>query len=292
MKYTPHVLFALLITGLLSCHTSKQVTNVSDAPYQTLESGIKYKLLKDVKGKKHPKEGDFVKIFISTYFGDSMIFDSRSQSSEPVRFGVAKPRFHGDLSEVFPLMTPGDSGVFLVPVDTMVATGQKLQPWMKKGKDILYAIELVDVQTQEDVNKEMEEKARAKADPLAENMELQAYFKKHDLHPEKRPSGLYYLITKKTDGDKPLSGKTVYVNYTGKLMNGDVFDSNAGRDPLKFVLGRGQVILGWDEGIAQLRKGEKATLFIPSHLAYGENSPSPKIPPNSILIFDVELVDF
>ena len=100
------------------------------------------------------------------------------------------------------------------------------------------------------------------------------------------------MITQTTDGEKPIPGQTVMVHYTGKLMDGTIFDSSEGKDPLSFALGRGQVILGWDEGIGQLKKGEKATLFIPSYLAYGDRSPSPKIPPHSILIFEVELVDF
>lgn len=292
MRYTPHLLLAVLSISLFACKTSKQ-TAVKDKPFTTLESGIKYKLLRDAKGKKYPQEGDFVRIHINTRYKDSVIVDSKSQTGgEPVRFPVSPPRFHGDLSEVFPLMTPGDSGLFVVPIDTMVANGQKLQPWMEEGNEILYTIELVSVQTREELQKEMEEKAKEKGDPEKEDKELQAYFKKNKISPQKRSSGLYYLVTKSTDGAKPLSGKTVYVNYTGKLINGTIFDSNVGKDPFKFILGRGQVILGWDEGIAQLKKGEKATLFIPSHLAYGENPPTSKIPANATLIFDVELVDF
>lgn len=292
MRYTPHIILLILLIGAIGCTSTKKV-KVKDVPFTTLESGIKYKLLKDVKGKQYPKEGDFVRIHISTFYEDSVIMESKVQSGgEPIRFPVSAPRYHGDLSEVFPLMTAGDSGIFFVPVDTMIALGQKLQPWMKAGGEIRYSIELVSVQTREEVTKEMEEKAKEKGDPEKEDKEIQEYLKKNKIDAEKRSSGLYYTITKSTDGMKPLSGKTVYVNYTGKLMNGTIFDSNVGKDPFKFILGRGQVILGWDEGIALLKKGEKATLIIPSHLAYGENPPTTKIPPNATLIFDVELVDF
>lgn len=262
-------------------------------PFQTTESGIKYKIPKNAKGDQYAKEGDFVEIFIKTYFGDSLIFNSREQTgNKPVVFPASTPRFHGDLSETFSLLTPGDSGIFLVPVDTLKANKQNLQPWMKEGEYITYSIELVSIKTQKELDAERTEKAKQANNPDNEDLALAAYIQKNKVSPKKQSSGLYYLITKATDGDKPISGQKVKVNYTGKLLDGTIFDSNEGRDPFEFILGRGQVIRGWDEGIALLKKGEKATLYIPSYLAYGENSPSPKIPANSTLIFDVELVDF
>lgn len=293
MKYVHYILIAAVSLGLWGCSATKKTTS-NDAPFTTTKSGIRYKLLKDAKGKQFAKEGDFVEIFIKTYFEDSLIFDSKEQTgNKPVAFPVSMPRFNGDLSEVFTLMTPGDSGVFMVSVDSMKANKQSVQPWMKEGSYINYTIKLVSIKTQEQVQAEKIEKAaKTDANPQKEEEEMLKYFKKKNIAPLKRPSGLYYLVTKSTDGEKPISGRTVKVNYTGKLMDGSVFDSNTGKDPLSFVLGRGQVILGWDEGIALLKKGEKATFFIPSRLAYGENSPTPKIPPGSTLVFDVELVDF
>lgn len=291
MRYTPYILI-LLTTVMFSCNTTKQVAN-NEVAFSTTPNGIRYKILKDVKGKDYPKEGDFVGIYIKTYFEDSLIFDSKSQSAQSIKFPVSKPRYNGDLSEVFSYMTPGDSGIFFVSVDTMIANDQKIMPWMEEGKEILYAIKLEEVKTMDEVKAEKVEEAKSEGNPAEEDAALQAYFKEHDIkNAQKRESGLYYVIHEKTKEYKPLSGQTVQVNYTGRLMDGTVFDSNKGRDPLSFVLGRGQVILGWDEGIALLHKGEKATLYIPSHLAYGANPPTPKIPVNATLIFDVELVDF
>lgn len=107
----------------------------------------------------------------------------------------------------------------------------------------------------------------------------------------KTASGLEYTITCKGSGKKPAVGDMVVVHYTGKLTNDTVFDSSVARDqPFKFKLGAGQVIKGWDEGIALLQVGDKATLKIPSTLGYGEN-PTGKIPANATLIFTVELLD-
>ncbi|MBW7913577.1 MAG: FKBP-type peptidyl-prolyl cis-trans isomerase, partial [Taibaiella sp.] len=124
---------------------------------------------------------------------------------------------------------------------------------------------------------------------------IQEHLAKNKIKAEKTASGLYYKMTKQGTGAQATAGQKVSVNYTGMLLNGEKFDSNVDPQfqhvqPFEFMLGAGNVIRGWDEGIALLKEGGKATLYIPSNLAYGKNSPSPKIPANSVLVFDVELV--
>ncbi len=105
------------------------------------------------------------------------------------------------------------------------------------------------------------------------------------------PSGLYYKITKTTNGTAPKAGDEVSVHYAGKLVDGSEFDSSFKRNqPIEIQIGRGQVIKGWDEGILLLKEGETATLLIPSELGYGAAGAGGVIPPNAWLIFDVELV--
>ncbi|WBU89548.1 peptidylprolyl isomerase [Cellulophaga omnivescoria] len=105
-------------------------------------------------------------------------------------------------------------------------------------------------------------------------------------------SGLRYKIIQKGNGAKAESGKTVSVHYEGSLVTGQIFDSSYKRNqPIDFQLGVGQVIPGWDEGIALLQIGDKARFVIPSHLAYGSAGAGGVIPPNATLIFDVELMD-
>ncbi len=109
---------------------------------------------------------------------------------------------------------------------------------------------------------------------------------------EKTASGLRYKFIQRGDGKRAEIGKTVSVHYTGQLEDGKTFDSSYPRKkPIEFPLGKGNVIEGWDEGIALLQVGDKARFVIPSYLGYGENGAGGAIPPNATLIFDVELID-
>jgi cyclophilin family peptidyl-prolyl cis-trans isomerase len=109
---------------------------------------------------------------------------------------------------------------------------------------------------------------------------------------KKTESGLFYIINKQGSDLTPTKGSKVSVHYKGSLVDGTVFDSSYQRDePIEFSVGIGQVIKGWDEGIMLLSKGASARFVIPSHLGYGAQGAGGAIPPNSTLIFDVELID-
>jgi peptidylprolyl isomerase len=105
-------------------------------------------------------------------------------------------------------------------------------------------------------------------------------------------SGLKYVDVKVGSGASPVKGKQVKVHYTGTLENGKKFDSSVDRkEPFSFVIGVGQVIPGWDEGVMGMKVGGKRKLIIPSKLGYGERGAGGVIPPNATLLFDVELLD-
>ena len=111
----------------------------------------------------------------------------------------------------------------------------------------------------------------------------------------KTASGLHYVVTQKGTGTaKPARGVTVKAHYTGTLANGKKFDSSRDRGaPFQFPVGTGRVIKGWDEAFSDMVKGEKRILIIPPHLGYGPRAiGGGLIPANSVLIFDVEMIDF
>ncbi len=104
-------------------------------------------------------------------------------------------------------------------------------------------------------------------------------------------SGLRYRIFKEGTGPKPEKGDKVKVHYTGKLTDGTVFDSSKERGPFEFKVGTGQVIRGWDEGVVDMKVGEVRELIIPPDLGYGSRGAGNLIPPDSTLVFEVEMLE-
>ncbi len=128
-------------------------------------------------------------------------------------------------------------------------------------------------------------KAKAKKGKKAAKKKAAADKKEHSSQ-----SGLKWTVLEEGKGETPKRGQTVVAHYTGWLTNGKKFDSSRDRkDPLRFKVGVGQVIKGWDEGLMRMRPGDRFKFTIPAKLAYGDRSVGP-IPPNSVLIFDVKLL--
>ncbi|WP_347710783.1 FKBP-type peptidyl-prolyl cis-trans isomerase [Geotalea sp. SG265] len=108
----------------------------------------------------------------------------------------------------------------------------------------------------------------------------------------KTRSGLIYQDLVVGKGASPVTGKKVRVHYTGWLKDGTKFDSSLDRgEPYSFVIGKGEVIKGWDEGVKSMKVGGKRRLIIPPQLAYGKKGAGGVVPPNATLIFEVELLD-
>jgi FKBP-type peptidyl-prolyl cis-trans isomerase len=240
--------------------------------------------------------GDFVEMHIQQIYGenDSVLMETRKvNNNQPVSIQLRPASFDGDIPEGFTYMSEGDSAVFLISVDTLLSKIPSMPPFFHKGNFLEFHVVMVSIKSEEQMKKDQAEKA-AKQNEVDDKM-LKEYFEKNKLQPTKTASGLYYIIHTPGTGANAKPGDQVSMKYTGKLMDGTPFDSNIDSnfhhvEPFKFTLGQGQVIRGWDEGIALLNKGSKATLYIPSSMAYGDKSPAPMIPANSILVFDVELV--
>jgi FKBP-type peptidyl-prolyl cis-trans isomerases 1 len=305
-------LFLLMLATATSLHAQQKKATTKTSPakpaaaasklpktadgYSILPSSLEYKFIKDAPGTKTANDGDILEFHIITSFEDSVLFDTRKMNGDKaVKYALQPAAYKGDVAEGLKLMTAGDSAIFRVLVDSMQKNGNMpLQPWMKLGKKMIYYVNLVSVKTAEEEKADLE--AAATKQKTIDDQLLQDYFKKNNITAQKTPSGLYYKIDKEGTGDFAKASENVTVNYTGKLLNGETFDSNVDPafqhvQPFTFVLGTGNVIKGWDEGVALMKEGGKATFYIPSGLAYGERSPSPKIPAYSVMVFDVELKD-
>jgi FKBP-type peptidyl-prolyl cis-trans isomerase len=283
-KYLSIALLGATAVTITSC-------SAQNTGFKKTANGLEYKIVKDEPGIQKPAIGDEMLFQIKTYVhfpgGDSVLFDTyKMNEGKPVPYQVMPPGFKGDVPEGFMMLTKGDSAVFRMSVDSMLKAGVQLPPWMEKGKDMKMelAVKVTSVMTQ--AQKAGEEEKRIKD-----------YLSKNNIQATRTPSGLYYLIEKMGTGAAPKAGNMVTMNYTGTTLEGTKFDSNVDPQfnhvqPFEFKLGASQVIKGWDEGIALMPKGTKGKLIIPSSLAYGDRSPSPLIQPNSVLVFDVEVVDF
>jgi FKBP-type peptidyl-prolyl cis-trans isomerase len=276
--------------------------NAKDAGFKKTANGLEYKIVSDSPGIQKPAIGDYIefhfKSYVHTAKGDSLLIDSREVNmNQAVMLGVTPPAFKGDLMEGLMMLTKGDTAVFQVSLDSMMKGGGEMMPWMKKLKDrkMEFRIRVANVKTAAQLQEEQKAKSAVQFD--ADEKVISDYLAKNGIKATRTASGLFYKVDKQGAGPVPTAGSTVTMNYTGTTLDGTKFDSNVDPkfnhvEPFTFKLGVGQVIKGWDEGIALLPKGTKATLYIPSPLAYGSQSPTPAIQPNSVLIFDVEVVDF
>ena len=312
------MLFRFTIAFILFSCSLMVAAQQAPAPlnFKKTSSGIEYVFAVDKPSGLKPKEGDQIKINMVSIAGNRYLYNSFQQNKgKPVEFGVAKPAFKGDIIEIILMMNVGDSVVCLIDADQVYKnTKQKKPDFIKKGDKVQYMIKLVSIKTKEvlqkeqqaNINKQLKEQmakqqAEEKKLTAIQEKELQKYFIKNNLTPLKTPSGLYYIIKEEGQGAKPITNDTVSLNYRGQLIDGTIFDSNIDSafnhmTPFEFPLGVNRVIKGWDEGVALLPLGTKATFYIPSRLGYSAqavpgNPNNPKgIPANSILIFDVELL--
>ena len=198
------------------------------------------------------------------------------------------------------MMGVGDSITIFLPIDSLP---EKKIPGFESAKNIAYRLTMVAIKSEAEYKKEeeairadMEAKAavvKALEPEIAKKTSGYAKdysSKKLDANIKTLPSGLKYMIVEDGEGSHPKFGETVSVQYYGVLKNGKMFDNSYKNGfPYKFPVGKGRVIPGWDEGILSLKKGSKAVLFIPSDLAYGKAGSPPAIPPDSELIFYIEL---
>lgn len=260
--------------------------------YNTTETGLYYKQIVAGDGPQL-QMNDVIKVRLAYYLGDSLLF-STDNLSETAYDQVRESVFKGDLYEGFRMMHVGDSMSFMINSDSTFRK-QFHAPVLPEfvGPDVFLRWEVVvdEAMTEEAFNQMKMEEAAALQQQS--NEVFAAYLAENGITTQPQESGLVYVCTKKGKGPKPGYKQMVKVHYTGKLLDGSVFDSSVERgEPIEFQLGVGQVIPGWDEGIALMSKGEKGILYIPSNLAYGARQAGELITPYSNLIFEVELVDF
>ena len=270
------------------------LTGCSNAPkgYQATDNGLYYRLFTH-NGGENPQIGDLLELTMSCSVNDTVVILPLTKNIIP----MTEPSFWSDFVEGFSMMHKGDSASFIVDIDSSFVNlfGYNTLPPQFSSTDIMrFEVRLDDFYPESEFRFRMIENIKKNYPAETEKAvsELNVYLEKNGVVAQPTSTGLYYVKTQDGTGEKPSKGSTVKAHYTGYLLDGTVFDTSIERgEPIEFVLGVGQVIPGWDEGIALMSKGEKAVLYIPYYLAYGDRDLG-VIPPFSNLVFEVELIDF
>lgn len=293
----------IAIAGGLSLLTTS--CNNQGSEMKVTEDGLLYRIIEDKAGDVHPQIGDYLQFHAKIKIGDSVVTNSYEVGDgSPFPYVMNEVPYKAYFTYGFKLLTEGDSAIFYTPVDTM-RKYQQFDAWVKDTDTITYEVRLVSIQSKADFEADQKRKMDSMKhvmDSMSaiqigdDDKSLQDYFAKNNIKPKKTDLGVYYTIQKAGSGDKIKPGQSASVNYTGMLMDGTKFDSNVDpsfghTDPFQLVVGQGQVIKGWDDGLQMLKKGTKARLYIPSALGYGAMGSGNRIPPNANLIFDVEILD-
>ena len=255
---------------------------------QDKETGIYYKFYVQNKDSVQAQTGDAVSLMYQLALKDSILVPMM-----PIQELVQESFYKGDVYAAIRMMHVGDSATFILDADTFFHYMGGENPF--DDKELYFTFKMTELMPKAEVDAMMKaqedqynayiEQARA-----AEDSTMREYIAKNKIKVAPTASGLYFISKKAGKGAQAVAGQKVAVHYTGKLLDGTKFDSSYDRnEPIEFMLGQGQVIPGWDEGIAMMREGEKAVLLIPSKLAYGERG-NQVIPPCAPLVFDVELV--
>lgn len=263
--------------------------NKSNNGYQTTDNNLSYRFYVTNEGEL-PQVGDLVEVTLACNVNDTTVIIPNSKNI----LKMAEPHFPGDFMEGIAMMHKGDSASFIVNIDSTFKYLFRV-PTFKSTDIMRFDVKVNDFYPESEYINKMIETMKAK-DPektAAAASELQEYLNANGVTATPTASGLYYVMTKDGNGEMPVKENVVKVHYTGKLLDGTVFDSSVERgEPFEFPLGVGYVIPGWDEGIALMSKGEKGVLYIPWFLGFGDRGAGGLIQPYANLVFEVELVDF
>jgi FKBP-type peptidyl-prolyl cis-trans isomerase FkpA len=281
------------------------------------KQGVEYKIISNGSNKKI-NVGDFMQLHVGQYYAtgkkDSLLSDTRTGSGPMIEIldsATTPPAYF----EVLKQLKDQDSLVLRILTDSAFSKAPGQMPgWLKKGHYLTTTVKIINVFTDRkaadsariaEMHKTQVRDSIKGLELLAQDDKtLQEYFSKNNIHPVKSPEGTYVEILQPGTGNNIDTSVIVLVNYTGRTLDGNVFDSNTDSslvhhpvEPRLNVNMTGErglgltVIKGWTAGLKLLNKGAKAKFYIPSTLAYGPRGSGEKIPPNSILIFDIEVMD-
>jgi FKBP-type peptidyl-prolyl cis-trans isomerase len=267
--------------SFLSCNKSNQ-------GFKQHPSGLSYKFFEMNPEGATPQPGDLIVLSLKITTEEGKMIDE----SPFYRMQLQKPMFKGDFYTALALLQVGDSICFKLDAAGFFEKNRKrdLPFEFQQGDPVYIYVRLKNIVSTQDLE---EEKASVYHSDREQEMNLlKDYIALTNTTEKPSTSGLYYIEKKKGTGKKAEPGKQLTVHYTGKTIDGKIFDSSVQRGrPFSFILGQGQVIKGWDEGFLHMQTGGQSRFIIPSDLAYGKEGYQNIILPYSTLVFDVELLE-
>jgi FKBP-type peptidyl-prolyl cis-trans isomerase len=290
-------LFILWIAFFLftGCHSES---------FKKTKSGLKYKIIRDVAG--HNPENGEIMYFNMDYFDekDSLLFTYRSKNI-PVTMQYIDTVWeqNGQIYKGLEMLGVGDSGVFKVNCRDLYEKSFRVAvpSGMDPDSEITFYVGVEKISTREEFRlwqaeqylKQQNKKEKIQEEQLNEDLAIIDYYMEEmGIIPLELESGIRYIINDKGVGDPPEKGDKVTIHFSGKLLDGTEFDNTFDKkEPFEFVIGFGNVIKGLDEGISLMPEGARYTFYIPSTLAFGAQRSGPIIRPNSILVYEVELLN-
>ena len=260
--------------------------------YKQTDDGLYYRFEQQCNDSLQVQEGD-VLVGEMTIRIDTTVL--RTNVGQTQRLMPVVPMYDGVLHEGLLMMHKGDRAIFAVEADSMAKYMQPNQmPPMYvagTGMKFYYEINLQDIVTRdefaaEQANFQQEmEKAREAEPELIAN-----YVKENGIKTAPNAKGLYTIVNKRGNGPAVAVGRTVAIHYTGRLLDGTVFDSSVGQEPLTYTVGQMSLIPGWEEGVMGQPEGSQLRLIIPSAMGYGSQGAGNMIPPYSPLVFDIDII--
>ena len=275
----------LALLALASC-------NSEFSGYKKTKEGIYYKIFSE-NDTITPKIGDVVTMGMIYKAGDSLLFNSYTEE-RPFQIILQEPQYQGDVFACIAMMSLGDSAVFKIKADSffyITARTPMLPPFVDSTSYMTFNIKLNKVQTQEEAK--LEREAELVALQGKEAGIIEQYVKENNITVPADEEGLYFIETKKGSGKKVSEGLIIVINYTLKFTNGDIlFSTLTTGETIDFEYGTQFDTKGFNKGIGQMRKGGKATLIVPSSLAFGATGAAGgRVEPYTPLIYEIEVVD-
>ncbi|MCQ2249753.1 MAG: FKBP-type peptidyl-prolyl cis-trans isomerase [Bacteroidales bacterium] len=237
------------------------------------------------------KPGDVIFLDMDYFLEDGRKVYSSRDVSDNFRMYAPQDSTKGTINQALMMMHKGDSALFRVKAGPfMASSGVKIKN-IADDDPLVFRIRMKDIYDGTEYQKQIDEyNERMEAQ---EKMILRDYVRNENIKEKPSESGLYRIVTQPGSGTETAAGKKVTVHFVGSLVDGSEFDNSYKRgQPFTFQLGVGKSIPGFEEGISQMRKGEKCRLIFPSSLGYGSRGVGGRIAPFSTLIFDIELIDF